>query len=654
LPARLWTVDFARPAQSPDDPEALLANYRDKLLEATTRLNWIQASRGWKLLRGAYRLIELFLPRGTRRRIAVDHAVLLLLRAKSSAVGTWRWLFSHSGRRNAYTNWIRQYEPGPAELAEQRRQQFSEQPLVSILLAPQGAPPDGIIRCVRSVQAQTYASWELCVADDGPGPGDDIHAVASADRRIRWTRLPPGTGTVQALNAAFTTAAGAYVTVVEARDLLAPFALFEVVQAINERPETEVIYSDEDSVDETGMRRSNPRFKPDWSPDLLRSCPYLGALTVYRRRLLDKIGGFNPDAEGAHGYDLALRATEAAQGIVRIPKVLYHRCARQHNDQSAPAGEDHAPEPARRALAEHLKRLGIAGQVQPGLVPGSYRIAYAIFGRPLVSIIIPNRDCIPLLAQCVRSVEAATHRHFEIIIAENNSQQTETFDYYRTLERQPGVRVLRWGRPFNYAAINNFAAAQCQGDVLLFLNNDVEALRADWIERLLEHALRPEVGAVGAKLFYPDGSIQHGGVMLGYGGHAGHCHRFCPGSSAGYCGRLAVVQNFSAVTGACLMMRRSVFEEVGGFDEDFVLDFNDVDLCLRIRQQGYWVVWTPHALLCHHECKTRGRADTFERRALTAREAALFTVKWCDRIRRGDPFYSPNLSLEYEDFSLKR
>ena len=286
-------------------------------------------------------------------------------------------------------------------------------------------------------------------------------------------------------------------------------------------------------------------------------------------------------------------------------------------------------------------------------MPEVNEVVRALPRTPLVSIIVPNRDQQQVLARCLKSIACSSYANYEVLVVENHSQQAATFAYYRELAEQPRVRLLTWDRPFNYAAVNNYAASEVRGEVLLLLNNDTEVLNVDWLERMLEHALRPEVGAVGAKLYYPDGSIQHGGVVVGIGGVAGHVHRGCPREDYGYFRRLVAVQNLSAVTGACLMMRKSVFEEVGGLDERFILNFNDVDLCLRIRKQGYWIVWTPFAELLHDESKTRGYEDTPEKHARFTAECQGFLQRWCDLVEAGDPFYNPNLTLDAEDFSLR-
>jgi GT2 family glycosyltransferase len=333
--------------------------------------------------------------------------------------------------------------------------------------------------------------------------------------------------------------------------------------------------------------------------------------------------------------------------------VLYHWRAHPASTAKDRGAKDHALPAGARAVAEHLTRIGRPGDVSPATVPGTYRVRYSLRERPRVSVIIPNHDQVELLRQCITSIDRCSYSNVELVIAENASREPGTHAYYAELRQRPNVRVAEWAEPFNYAAVNNFAVRQATGEVLLFLNNDTEALHPDWLERMLEHALRPEVGAVGAKLFFPDGTVQHAGVVLGMGGNAAHLHQSAPGDHPGYFGRLTYVQNYSAVTAACLMCRREAFDAVGGFDERFALCYNDVDFCLKLREKGYLIVWTPEAMLRHHESKTRGPDDTPAKAERFRRESALFWERWGDLLRGGDPYYSPNLSLTDCDATVR-
>ena len=530
-----------------------------------------------------------------------------------------------------YSLWIKKCEPGPSELKKQRLTRFGREIKISIVTPTYETSKEFLKAMIRSVREQTYGHWELCIADGGslsPAVRTILKEESLRDPRIKVVFLPANLGISGNTNAALALAGGDYVTFLDHDDTLSPFALFEVVRAVNDEPDADVLYSDEDKIDEKGGRRLQPHFKPDWSPDMLRSYNYITHLAVYRRELLDKIGGLQPDFDGAQDYDLILRATEQARKIVHIPRVLYHW--RMHAgstgaaigtqnvcNRGGPAGSagTFAPTPGGGGSGERCDPLCVPHHLRLDRSPPGF----GDHPQPR-----PGGDA----ARCLDSIGRSSYDNCEIIIVENNSREAETFEYYRKLEKLPKVRFLTWDRPFNFAAVNNFAARRARGSVLLFLNNDVEAINADWMERLLDHALRPEIGAAGAKLYYPNGMVQHGGVVLGICGVAGHAHLQFHRHAHGYFSRLSLVQNFSAVTGACMMVRKSVFQEVGGFDEEYVLAFNDIDLCVLIREKGYLIVWTPLAELYHHESATRGYEDTPEKQARFRKEFDRFQAKW--------------------------
>lgn len=548
-----------------------------------------------------------------------------------------------------YLRWMALNEPTAAELEAQRQAAAAGGPTISIAVVTRDPDPGALVAMLESVRRQTYADWELCIADAGnsqPVIRAILEAYHGADRRIK-VQFQAGDGGAATGNAALALATGAYVALAEAEDLLSPVALFELAGAVARYPDADLIYSDEDTLAGDTGARTAPLFKPGWSPDTLRSHNYLGRLVVFRRPLLEQVGGFRTGFDGAEDYELILRVSERADTIVHVPRVLYHR----RSPRAAPAADAAGVSMvAKKALGQHLRRCGLAGEVEDGLEAGIYEVRYPCARRPVVSVIIPNKDNIALLDRCLASLAGVDYANYEIVIVENNSRKPATFAYYARLTARPRTRVLTWDGPFNFAAINNWAAGQVAGEVLLLLNNDVEARDPDWLGRMLEHALRAEVGAVGAKLLYPDGTIQHGGAIIGVGGVAGHAHVHWSGESAGYGQRLVVTQNLSAVTAACLMLRKSVFEEVGGFDERFVVAFNDMDLCLKVRSRGYRIIWTPYANLYHHESKTRGRNNTLSKVARERREIQLFQQKWRACLEQGDPFYNPNLTLVTEDF----
>jgi GT2 family glycosyltransferase len=612
--------------------EAALRHSQNAHARTLGLLRDLRDSKGWKLVLRWRRFRQRWLPAGTRRQAVIDRCIdwLCALRQVGRPRDDNRGFWSIP---RDYPRWIARWEPTSLELQCQRQTRLEPAPRISLLL-PADQPGDPLLGAtLQSVRQQTYANWELTVSVDcEPVPS----SLADSDPRVCLCRVPPRSGLVERVNALGQVATGEYVVLLTVGDTLAPFTLFELVRAIGQHADADLIYSDEDRLE--GHGRVAPLFKPDWSPETLRSQPYLGRLAAFRRELFERVGGYRPGFDGAEDYDLALRATEQARRVVHVPRVLYHR--RRPTVCPGEAG--------RRALCEHLRRQGVAADVCDGLAPGTFQVCYALPRRPLVSILIPNRDQPELLRRLIASIRRASYEAREIVVVENHSRLPETFAYYRELERQGDVRVLTWRRPFNYSAVNNFAAAQARGEVLLFLNNDVEAMHPDWLERLLEHALRPEVGIVGAKLYFPDDTIQHAGLLLGVGGSVVHGQAGLPRASAGYAQRLLLAQNVSAVTGACLMIRKAVFDELGGFDERFVLTFNDVDLCLKARQHGYAVIWTPHAELYHHERATRGPTDPSRHRV----EETRFLAHWSREIEAGDPYYNPNLTTRNGSFAL--
>jgi len=664
LPPTAW--DAASADRRIAQLETALMRRSELLEQKQAQLEALHSSGAWQVVRWYYKLRERLLPLHSRRRRIVRTVMGTV--ARSARAITRRLTGRDLAHPDAggesdrisldmiqYARWIKTHEPTTADLAKQRLAKFARRPTMSIVVPVYDTPAKYLDEMIQSVQAQTYRTWELCIAD-GHSPAEwvrpTLERYAAMDRRIRVNLLPENRGIAGNTNAALELATGEYVALLDHDDTLAPFALHEIVRTINDRPNADVIYSDEDKLDQAGGR-VDPCFKPDWSPDTLRSHNYVCHLLVLRRELMTRLGGIRPGFDGAQDYDLVLRASEHAAAIVHVPQVLYHW--RMHA-QSTAANTDskrYLIEAGRRALAEHLDRMQTPASVVEGTLPGTYRVIYHLPTQPLVSILIPNRDSVHMLGRCLDSIASSSYANYEVIILENFSEHRETLAYYRQLERRSELRIVPWTKPFNYAAINNFGAAHSRGDVLLFLNNDVEAINPDWLEGMVKHALRPEVGAVGAKLLYADGTIQHAGIVVGMGGIAGHVHRMFPRDADGYMQRLRLTHNCAAVTGACLMTRRAVFEQVGGFDEAFVLAFNDVDLCLQIQAAGYRVLWTPEAELYHLESKTRGYEDTTEKLARFGREYRLFVAKWERYLQNGDPYYNPNFRLDRADYALR-
>ncbi|MBI5827027.1 MAG: glycosyltransferase family 2 protein [Deltaproteobacteria bacterium] len=578
----------------------------------------------------------------------------LLMKARDKFVES---VNSNVRRSISYDGWIRKNEPSEGDLAAQKQVRFAYEPKISVIVPTFNTSRKVLVEMLESVKRQTYANWELCIADGNSGKQDvkkALDSYSSSDKRVRVRFLPVNKRIAGNTNEALALATGEFAAFLDHDDTLAPFALHEIVKTLNDNPGADFIYSDEDKISENGRIRFEPHFKPDWSPDTLRSYNYITHLTVIKKALLDSVGWFREGFDGSQDYDLILRATEKAGMVCHIPRVLYHWRVSRNSAAGNVNAKPYAFESARKALTEHLRRVGLDGTVGDGLFSNAMRVSYALKTKPEVSIIIPNRDHADTLKKCVQSIlDKSTYKNYEIIVAENNSTDEKTLRLYEELEKTGRVKVAVWNKPFNYAAINNFAAWRASGEVLLFLNNDTEVISPDWLERMIEFAMRDDVGAVGAKLYYPDDTIQHAGVILGVGGIAGHSHKYFPMGSYGYIGRLCIAQNLSAVTGACLMTRKDVFNAVGGFDEGYAFAFNDVDLCMKIRDKGYLIVWTPYAELYHYESKTRGYEDTPEKQQRFETEIDLFRQRWGDYLDKGDPYYNANLTLQKEDFSLR-
>ncbi len=425
---------------------------------------------------------------------------------------------------------------------------------------------------------------------------------------------------------------------------------------IAEHPDCDVIYSDEDKLDMDGGALFDPHFKPDFNGDLLTSVNYICHLFVVKRQLLDQVGGFRHEFDGAQDYDFIFRCTEQAREICHIPKVLYHWRCHQDSTASNPESKLYAFEAGSRAIMAHYERCGIpAKKVEKGVDYGIYHTTFEIPGNPLVSVVIPNKDHTEDLDLCIRSIlERATYKNLEFVVIENNSTDPKTFSYYEKIQKEfPQVRVVRWEREFNYSAINNFGAQFAKGEYLLFLNNDTEIVAPALFEEMLGFCQRPEVGIVGARLLYEDDTIQHAGVVIGFGGIAGHTFIGLHEAENSYFHRAMCAQDYSAVTAACMMTKASVFREVGGFTEELAVAFNDIDYCMKVRAADKLVVYAPYAVMHHYESKSRGLEDTPEKVARFNREIAIFARRWPEILEKGDPYYNPNLTLRKSNFALR-
>ena len=544
------------------------------------------------------------------------------------------------------------------ELNQQKKAVFPKNITFSILVPLYNTPEKFLREMIQSVLDQTYGGWELCLADGSDAAHTDVETIcksyAQQDPRIRYQKLGKNLGISGNTNACIDMATGDYFALFDHDDLLHPAALFEMMKVICDE-NADFIFTDECTFKKSPKSANFPHFKPDYAPDTLRAYNYICHFTAFQRALLKKSGGgFRPEYDGSQDYDLILRLTEQAEKIVHIPKVLYYWRIHENSTASGIEAKPYALEAEQKALEAHLKRVGLEGEVLDSALPTVRRIRYKIQGEPLISVLIPNKDHISDLEKCLESLTVtSTYKNWEAIIIENNSTEQETFDYYGKIQKDPRIRVVTWQGEFNYSAINNFGAGFAKGEYLLLLNNDTQVITPQWMEEMLMFAQRKDVGAVGAKLYYADDTIQHAGVIVGIGDVAGHSHRGFPKDSSGYAGRLTLAQNLSAVTAACLMMRRSVWDKMNGLDEGFKVAFNDVDLCMRVRRAGYLIVWTPFAELYHFESKSRGYEDTPEKKARYMSEAERFHARWGKELAAGDPYYNPNLTLDREDFSLK-
>ncbi|HQR39986.1 MAG TPA: glycosyltransferase family 2 protein [Blastocatellia bacterium] len=544
-----------------------------------------------------------------------------------------------------YAEWAKaceaiRYDP---ERAARRVALLERRPKISVITPVYNTPADVLEATIRSVRRQYYPDWELCLFDDAsrePHIRKMLARAAADDPRIVVSCGLENAGISEALNGALGLASGEYVAFLDHDDEITPDALLEMATAIA-RTDADILYSDEDKYDARG-RRHDPFFKPDWSPDLFLSLMYTCHLTVMRADLVRRLGGFRLGFEGSQDYDLWLRATEETERIVHVPMILYHWRQLEGSTAVDVSNKSYAHDRSKRAITEALERRGIAGTVGDGATPTTFHVVRHVVDEPLVTVIIPTRDRLDLLRNVVDGLENRTdYRNIEIIIVDNGSKEAETLEY---LAASPH-RVIRDDGEFNFSRLNNVAAAEARGEYLLLLNNDVEPLDPGWLRAMVEHGQRPSVGIVGAKLIFPSGKIQHAGVVLGIGGVAGHSHKQFPKDAPGYFQALNLLRNYSAVTAACMLVRLSVFNQVGGFDEaNLAVAFNDVDFCLRVRAHGYLVVWTPYATLLHYESESRGYD-------LNAREIDYMIERWNEELFR-DPYYNPNLTLVHEDFSL--
>lgn len=557
-----------------------------------------------------------------------------------------------------YGPWYEQYIPTREELEKQRKKKWNYGPKISVIVPAYKTPEAFLRQMMDSLLAQTYANWELCIANASPEDASMEYVLkeyAKKDSRILWKKLEENKGIAENTNEAFAMATGEFAGLLDHDDLLAPNALYEFAKALETEPDIDVLYTDEDKVrgDEV-LEHFQPHLKPDFNIDLLRSNNYICHFFVVRKSLLEKTRGFRREYDGAQDYDFIFRCTQAAGKIHHIPEILYHWRTHQSSTADNPESKLYAFEAGKRAIEENLRQNGLIGEVSHTKDYGFYRVKYPVQGEPLVSIIIPNKDAKEDLEKCIQSIlEKSSYTNYEILIVENNSTGEEIFSYYKELSENSKIRLLRWKREFNYSAINNYGAKKAKGDYLLFLNNDTEVISPDWIEEMLGFCQRPDTGIVGARLYFGNNTVQHAGTVIGIGGIAGHMFTDMPRERSGYMHKAAIIQDLSAVTAACMMVRRQVFDEVQGFEEQLSVAFNDVDFCLRVREKQYLVVYDPYVELYHYESKSRGAEDSKEKVRRFQSEIEFMRCRWETLLKKGDPYYNKNLSLVKWNYSLK-
>ena len=551
--------------------------------------------------------------------------------------------------------------PSAAERKKEETTVFPKDVTFSILVPLYNTPERFLREMIESVIAQTYGKWELCLADGS----DDAHAFVGRicqeyrqkDSRIKYQKLAKNEGISGNTNECYKMATGNYIALFDHDDLLHPCVLYAYMQAICEK-DADYIYCDEATFKGNSINHMiTLHFKPDFAPDNLLANNYICHFSVFSRELLESGELFRSQFDGSQDHDMILRLTAKAKHIVHVPRILYYWRSHKGSVASSIDAKTYAIDAAKGAVADHLTKLGYRNfEIESTRAFATiFRIKYELTSRPLVSIIIPNKDHVDDLSRCVESIiNLSTYDNYEIVIVENNSETAEIRTYYEEISRHPRVQVVEYKGDFNYSKINNFGVQYAKGEYLLLLNNDTEVITPDWMEELLMYAMRKDVGVVGAKLYYPDKTIQHAGIVIGLGAHrtAGHTHYRIPEANVGYMGKLCYAQDVTAVTGACMMVSKALYEELGGLDESFTVALNDVDFCLRVREKGLLNIFTPFAELYHYESKSRGSDKKDDRALRYQQESDRFRVKWADALAKGDPYYNPNFSLDHSDFTV--
>lgn len=579
---------------------------------------------------------------------------------KEGIKSTWKKVLLKFSTKKRMEEIIRQFHLTEKEREEQEKTVFPIKIKFSILVPLYNTPENFLKEMLESVCAQTYKNWELCLADGSDLKHSNVEKIckkyASKDTRIKYQKIQKNLGISENTNVCIDMAEGDYIALFDHDDLLHPSVLYENMKVIV-KERADFIYTDEATFEKTINNIITAHFKPDYGLDTLRGNNYICHFSVFSKKLLEKAGRFRKEFDGSQDHDLILRLTEQAEKIVHIQKILYYWRSHPASVAADINSKTYAIEAGKKAVLESIHRSGMEAVVESSKAfPTIYRIKYKLKKLPLVSIIIPNKNHEKDIKRCITSIlELSTYNNYEILIVDNGTTDKKTLEYYDYIKENKQVRLLHWDKDFNYSAINNYAVSFANGEILILLNSDTKIITSQWIEEMLMYIQRDDVGAVGAKLYYEDNTIQHAGVVIGLGADrvAGHIHYKQPKENLGYMGRLYYAQNLSAVTAACMMIKKSLYIELHGLDENFKVAFNDIDLCMRIREKEYLIVFTPYAELYHYESKTRGLEDSKEKQERFQKEVLLFHKKWNDFIQKGDSYYNPNFSLDRDDFTIK-
>lgn len=556
------------------------------------------------------------------------------------------------GIKSDYKKWI---ETNEKDILKTKSLKLN--PLISIVTPTYNTQKKYLQEMIESVISQTYTNWELCIADDASTTQETINLLKEYENRYKNIKVVyrKKNGHIsEASNSSLALASGSYIAFLDHDDTLAPNALYEMVKKLNKNNSLKLIYSDEDKIDEDS-KRHKPHFKSGWNPDMFFSQNYICHFVVLKKSIVDKVNGLRVGYEGSQDFDLLLRCLEYIdyKEIGRIQKVLYHWRAIKGSTAYGTEEKGYSHKAGLKAVRDYFHKRDINISVEDGMLPNTYKINYPIDNLPLVTLLIPTRDGYDILYKCIESIlEKTTYKNYEIIVLDNETICKKTLDYFQEINKYENITILRYPHPFNYSAINNFGVKHAKGELIGLVNNDVEVISENWLTEMVSHAMRKDIGAVGAKLYYGNGSIQHAGVILGVGGVAGHSHKYHKEDKSGYFLRLKIVQNYSAVTAACLVVKKDLYEEVDGLDEENLkVAFNDVDFCLKLQEKGYRNLWTPYAELYHHESISRGSEDNLQKTQRFNKEVDYMLRRWKD-ILDNDTYYNENLSKVYEDFSL--